>query len=106
MLAKWWWRFKTEKKGLWRRIVWAIHHNSRAWSDVPAKISVPGPWKNIVNIRSNMENVNVDLTHAVSTKVANGLTTEFWLDNWAGSGPLYKIFPNLFKLEIEKESGF
>ncbi|XP_076890385.1 uncharacterized protein LOC143541437 [Bidens hawaiensis] len=26
LLAKGWWRFKQEKNGLWRKVVWAIHH--------------------------------------------------------------------------------
>ncbi|XP_022020058.1 uncharacterized protein LOC110920132 [Helianthus annuus] len=51
MLAKWWWRFETEKEVLWRRVVWAIHHNPRAWSDISVKIYVPGPWKNIISTR-------------------------------------------------------
>ncbi|KAJ0865587.1 hypothetical protein HanRHA438_Chr12g0542101 [Helianthus annuus] len=29
MLAKWWWRFKTNQCALWRKLVWSIHSGSR-----------------------------------------------------------------------------
>ncbi|KAJ0481904.1 hypothetical protein HanIR_Chr13g0647981 [Helianthus annuus] len=55
MLAKWWWRFKVEKDGLLRKVIWAIHNKSRSWNFIPAKLSIPGPWKKIWNISIELE---------------------------------------------------
>ncbi|XP_035837150.1 uncharacterized protein LOC118485040 [Helianthus annuus] len=103
MLAKWWWGFKTEKEGLWRKVIWAIHHNPRAWSDIPVKISVPGPWKSIISIRQAFLLADIDLNRAVKASVSNGNRISFWLDCWLEPDPLYIRFPELFKLEKEKE---
>ncbi|KAJ0471319.1 putative RNA-directed DNA polymerase [Helianthus annuus] len=103
MLAKWWWRFKTEKSGLWRRVIWAIHHKSRAWNDIPTKNSVGGPWKSICGINSTLLEANVDLKGAISAVVGNGQNTQFWLDYWVEPGPLYLQFPDLFKEELHKD---
>ncbi|XP_022027924.1 uncharacterized protein LOC110929112 isoform X1 [Helianthus annuus] len=102
MLAKWWWRFKTEKTGLWRKVIWAIHHNSRSWSAIPAKVSIAGPWKQIVSIHDALLKVGIDLKKAISISVANGSCTSFWLDSWVGGFPLYTVFPRLFCLECSK----
>ncbi|XP_035836925.1 uncharacterized protein LOC110893297 isoform X1 [Helianthus annuus] len=102
MLAKWWWRFKTEKDGLWRRVIWAIHHNSRAWNDIPVKNSIAGPWKNICSIRHKLLNANIDLKIASSAVLANGRSILFWLDSWADQVPFYIMFPDLFKAETNK----
>ncbi|XP_035839068.1 uncharacterized protein LOC118486612 [Helianthus annuus] len=99
MLAKWWWRFKTEKEGLWRKVIWAIHHNPRAWSDIPVKISVPGPWKSIISIRQVFVLADIDLNRAVKASVSNGNHISFWLDCWLEPDPLYICFLELFKLE-------
>ncbi|XP_021995963.1 uncharacterized protein LOC110893153 [Helianthus annuus] len=103
MLAKWWWRFKTEKDGLWRRVVWAIHHNSRGWKDIPTKVSIPGPWKSITSIRSILLQAGLDLEKATSAELVNGKNICFWLDCWAGNEPLYVMFPELFRAEKHKE---
>ncbi|KAJ0780983.1 putative RNA-directed DNA polymerase [Helianthus annuus] len=102
MLAKWWWRFKTEKMGLWRQVVWSIHHSSRGWSDVPAKLSIAGPWKQIVNIRKVLLQANIDLSNTISATLGNGRNISFWLDSWADSTPFYIKFPALFKTERTK----
>ncbi|XP_021980533.1 uncharacterized protein LOC110876677 [Helianthus annuus] len=102
MLAKWWWRFKTEKNGLWRRVIWAIHHNPRAWNDIPVKSSVAGPWKSVCSIRHIMLNANIDLNMASSAVLSNGRNIQFWLDSWASQIPFYLMFPDLFKVETNK----
>ncbi|KAJ0899055.1 putative RNA-directed DNA polymerase [Helianthus annuus] len=102
MLAKWWWRFRSEKTGLWRRVVWAIHHNARVWKSIPEKISVAGPWKNIYNIWRPLLEANIDIKNAFSVVVGNGNNTEFWLDSWIDPEPLYIKYPALFKEEQVK----
>ncbi|KAJ0860577.1 putative reverse transcriptase zinc-binding domain-containing protein [Helianthus annuus] len=99
MLSKWWWRFKTDKDGLWRRVVWAVHHNNRSWSPIPAKISLAGPWKQIVSICDHLNKVGIKLSESIWCKVGAGSKVSFWLDLWIGNQPLYVAFPLLFALE-------
>ncbi|KAF5754385.1 putative RNA-directed DNA polymerase [Helianthus annuus] len=102
MLSKWWWRFKTDKEGLWRRVVWAIHHNSRSWTSIPAKVSVAGSWKQIVGIRAQLDRVGIHLSDSIWCKIGCGSKSSFWLDYWIGNKPLYCEFPLLFALERDK----
>ncbi|MFS7897453.1 putative reverse transcriptase zinc-binding domain-containing protein [Helianthus anomalus] len=102
MLSKWWWRFKIDKNGLWRRVIWAIHHNARSWSPIPAKISVPGPWKQIVGMHAQLNQVGVNLNELIWCKVGSESQAAFWLDFWIGNQPLYCAFPLLFALESNK----
>ncbi|XP_022041081.1 uncharacterized protein LOC110943654 [Helianthus annuus] len=103
MLEKWWWRFKTEKNGLWRRVIWAIHHNSRGWKDIPIKVSVAGPWKSIASIRNLLLTADIDLNVASRAVLANCKNISFWLDCWADSEPFYLMFPDLFKAALYKD---
>ncbi|KAJ0845937.1 putative RNA-directed DNA polymerase [Helianthus annuus] len=103
MLAKWWWRFKTEKDSLWRRVIWAIHHNSRAWNAIPAKVTISGPWKSIISIRQSLLPAGIDLKEAVYAEVKNGGNVHFWLDSWIDPQPLCAKFPDLFKMECTKD---
>ncbi|MFS7930782.1 putative RNA-directed DNA polymerase [Helianthus anomalus] len=102
MLAKWWWRFKTEKNCLWRKVVWAIHHKSRVWNDFPVKVSIAGPWKAIISIEPILLGAGLDLRRSFYAVPGNGENIQFWLDAWADSQPFYIKFPNLFKAESNK----
>ncbi|XP_035836174.1 uncharacterized protein LOC110935680 [Helianthus annuus] len=102
MLAKWWWRFTTEKDNLWRRVIWSIHHNNRSWAPIPAKVSVAGPWKQIVGIRDCLSRVGINLSESIWSRVGCGSKTAFWLDFWIGDSPLYIGFPLLFALESDR----
>ncbi|XP_022007783.1 uncharacterized protein LOC110907058 [Helianthus annuus] len=102
MLSKWWWWFKIDKDGLWRRVVWAVHHNERSWASIPGKVTIPGPWKQIVGIRTYLNQVGINLDQLIWCKVGTESMAAFWLDYWIGNQPLYKAFPLLFALEKEK----
>ncbi|KAJ0609369.1 putative reverse transcriptase zinc-binding domain-containing protein [Helianthus annuus] len=102
MLAKWWWRFKTEPDCLWRKVVWSIHYSSRSWNYIPTKLSIAGPWKNIFNIAPLLSNKGVDIEKTIFGVVHGGNDVAFWVDTWVGSQPLLYVFPLLFQLEKEK----
>ncbi|KAJ0876108.1 putative RNA-directed DNA polymerase [Helianthus annuus] len=102
MLAKWWWRFKTEPESLWRKVVWAIHGNSRAWNIIPIKLSCAGPWKHIYNIAPILSNKGIDIGRSLSGVVHGGGEIAFWIDVWIGSEPLCSRFPLLYQLEKHK----
>ncbi|KAJ0558404.1 putative reverse transcriptase zinc-binding domain-containing protein [Helianthus annuus] len=102
MLAKWWWRFRVQREGLWRNVIWAFHHNNRSWAAIPVKVSITGPWKQIVSINDILARRGIDLRTAIKAVVADGLNTPFWLDNWLGDTSLNIRFPSLFSLEKNK----
>ncbi|KAJ0927467.1 putative reverse transcriptase zinc-binding domain-containing protein [Helianthus annuus] len=102
MLAKWWWRFKGDGNGLWRRVVWAIHHNSRAWNPVPAKLTMAGPWKQVARSVQELKEINVDVMRSIRGVLGNGEAILFWLDSWVSEAPLAVCFPALFALEKDK----
>ncbi|KAJ0732921.1 putative RNA-directed DNA polymerase [Helianthus annuus] len=102
LLSKWWWRFQTDKDGLWRRVVWAVHHNNRSWSSIPAKVSLAGPWKQIVSIREPLARVGINLMESIWCDVGRSSNAAFWIDFWIGLQPLYITFPLLFALEKHK----
>ncbi|KAJ0805669.1 putative RNA-directed DNA polymerase [Helianthus annuus] len=99
MLAKWWWRFKTDRNGLWRKVVWSIHNSSRSWNPIPTKVSIAGPWKQIFGISLVLSRLGVDITKSIKGVVRGGAEVAFWVDTWAVSEPLQALFPLLFQLE-------
>ncbi|KAF5798744.1 putative reverse transcriptase zinc-binding domain-containing protein [Helianthus annuus] len=104
MLAKWWWRFKTEKDSLRRKVIWAIHFNSRSWNPIPAKLSISGPWKQIASVSSRLSPLGIDLRSAIKGSVRGGKEIAFWLDVWAAPQTFQVMFPSLFLLEKDKWS--
>nr|XP_043609624.1 uncharacterized protein LOC122581456 [Erigeron canadensis] len=65
-------------------------------------MSISGPWKHICKIFNYFKSVGLEL-HEIF-HVAPGLNSEltFWFDSWVGFDLLYKMFPNLFMLEVSK----
>ncbi|KAJ0445645.1 putative reverse transcriptase zinc-binding domain-containing protein [Helianthus annuus] len=102
LLAKWWWRFKGEESGLWRRVVWAIHHNARNWNFIPAKLTISGPWKQIAKSANKLGLADINLSRYIKGLVRDGRCVLFWLDCWWGDEPLANRFPNLFAIENDK----
>ncbi|KAJ0482819.1 putative RNA-directed DNA polymerase [Helianthus annuus] len=104
LLAKWWWRFKVEDNNIWKKVVWSIHQHNRSWSPMPVKMSMPGPWKQIVGIAKDLWDLGIDLASCFRAAVGSGLGILFWLDCWIADVPLRILFPELFQLETNKKA--
>ncbi|KAJ0524125.1 putative reverse transcriptase zinc-binding domain-containing protein [Helianthus annuus] len=102
MLAKWWWRFKKDQNGLWRKVVWGFHNSSRAWNFVPLKLSVPGIWKQVAKLQHELTTININLSDLFRGVPGDGLGLSFWHDCWLLEAPLKEKFPALFALECSK----
>ncbi|XP_076939451.1 uncharacterized protein LOC143608187, partial [Bidens hawaiensis] len=102
MLAKWWWRFKEEKNGLWRKVVWSIHHTARSWNFIPVRKSLAGSWRNIIAISDKLEEMGICMKMNLKYELGNGQCSLFWIDKWIGEEPLQVRFPRLFALERSK----
>ncbi|KAJ0427646.1 putative RNA-directed DNA polymerase [Helianthus annuus] len=102
MLSKWWWRFKVDRNGLWRKVIWALHQSSRAWTFIPTKVSIIGPWKQITRCAGILETRGIDLSKSIIGILGSGVDIYFWVDIWFGTEPLASLFPNLFAIERNK----
>ncbi|XP_022041199.1 uncharacterized protein LOC110943773 [Helianthus annuus] len=102
MLAKWWWRFKTDPNSLWRKVIWSIHKNERSWNPIPGKMSIAGPWKQIGKLSKEFGKYGLTLAECFRVIPRVGDAVAFWKDKWAGNESLKDMFPTLFELERSK----
>ncbi|KAA0056929.1 LINE-1 retrotransposable element ORF2 protein [Cucumis melo var. makuwa] len=87
------WRFLTEKKALWRRLICA-KYNQAFVGDFPTKGSfgsTKSPWRLII------EGNDWFLPH-IAWKINNGETVSFWNGFWHEKSPLATFAPRLFAL--------
>ncbi|PWA90824.1 reverse transcriptase domain, Reverse transcriptase zinc-binding domain protein [Artemisia annua] len=103
LLCKWWWRFYKEPTSLWARVVSSIHQSRRNISTIPYKSNMAGVWKSIANLNSHLSPFNVYLENLITGCVGNGASIRFWIDTWTGNTPLFKEYPELFKLETHRD---
>ena len=99
LLAKWWWRFKTDANALWRNVITAIHGTTGGLGE---EIKV-GVWGKIAGLNLVTENANISLISFFCRQIGNGENTKFWIDQWCGDVPLKVRFPRLAMLDNEIE---
>ncbi|XP_022003347.1 uncharacterized protein LOC110900790 [Helianthus annuus] len=102
MLAKWWWRFKNDQDGLWRKTIWAIHNNSRMWNTIPIKLTLPGPWKQVAKSMADLNSAELNVSKYMRGVIGRGNQILFWLDNWCGEATLASRYPRLFAIEKDR----
>lgn len=76
-------------------VIKAIHKQPRVKKQIPCKMAVPGAWKQIVSVESNLITILLKLMLVL----VGPPTTMLWFNWW---GALKNHFPNLFELECEK----
>ncbi|KAL4588831.1 hypothetical protein LXL04_001727 [Taraxacum kok-saghyz] len=64
--------------------------------------STQGVWKNIINIKTELEKNGCSPDEIFKHNIKSGETTLFWNDVWIGDTKLKHKYPNLFALEPEK----
>ncbi|KAK1422577.1 hypothetical protein QVD17_17860 [Tagetes erecta] len=65
LLAKWWWKFKTESHGLWKQAIESIHLTRRGNHFIPGRKDISGVWINIKRIESSLIKQNIDLSRLI-----------------------------------------
>ncbi|XP_026397117.1 uncharacterized protein LOC113291843 [Papaver somniferum] len=90
--AKWVWRYATEKKDLWRRVVQQKLKNKEEVSPPTNDDTATGRsnWKSILNNTSFVDK-------EVKFKLNNGKSITFWLDDWTATGALKARYPAIYK---------
>ncbi|XP_071727970.1 uncharacterized protein [Rutidosis leptorrhynchoides] len=105
LLAKWWWRFKTETNCLWSKIIRSIYgiDSGLRSGDGLARLSTSGIWNNIIFAGNQIEDLNIIFISSFKKSIGDGSSTEFWNEVWCGADSYKNIFPRLFRLEVNKD---
>ncbi|GJX56691.1 putative RNA-directed DNA polymerase, eukaryota, reverse transcriptase zinc-binding domain protein, partial [Tanacetum coccineum] len=99
LLAKWWWRFRTEEHALWCKVIRSIHGVSGGLIEDSNTSTSSGLWLRIMKLKTDLNLIGIDLPMLFKKKVGNGQNTRFWHDNWLGGVSLHAFFPRLYRLE-------
>nr|KAJ0202709.1 hypothetical protein LSAT_V11C500285080 [Lactuca sativa] len=102
LLAKWWWRFRVEQNSLWSSCIRALHNTRGIDGMAFARCGIPGPWLKIYQINWELDEWNIGLDDLFCRKLGDGKHTHFWKDKWCGDIILRMEFPELYKIESEK----
>ncbi|KAL4560066.1 hypothetical protein LXL04_032214 [Taraxacum kok-saghyz] len=96
-------KFYTENNILWLRCIKALH-KIKVFDGKPlARASLKGTWLCIANFNKDLEPWNLHLDTLMVRKTGNGTNTHFWKDKWLGEELLKNNYPELFRMEVEKD---
>lgn len=99
LLFKWFWRFFTEPKSLWRLTIqneygygptFTIHDLS--------PLTYEGIWRSLCNIILRHKHSHSLIANNIHKRIGNGSHTLLWHDLWVGEAPLKNTCPRLFLL--------
>ncbi|XP_071688561.1 uncharacterized protein [Rutidosis leptorrhynchoides] len=104
LLGKWRWRFKTETNAFWVKIIRSIYGSDGGLLvEGDSLHSSPiGLWNNIIASGVAMNELQVPFTHSFIKTIGDGDSTSFWQEHWIGSDKLCKLFPRLYRLELNQ----
>lgn len=98
LLAKWLWRFGSEDKSFWCKVVVARFGEKSRWEPNVVRIRHGcGLCKSICALR------DVFWKH-ICFKVELGREIRFWEDKWVGDAPLKDVFRTLYGLALDSNS--
>ncbi|KAL7591412.1 hypothetical protein Lser_V15G32700 [Lactuca serriola] len=82
LMAKWWWRLKTEPVSLWCRTITGIHLLQNKPAEYLSKKNITGVWNNIATTKKDINSFGLSFD-SVCRKIINyGDKTQFWNDVW------------------------
>ncbi|KAJ0910951.1 putative RNA-directed DNA polymerase [Helianthus annuus] len=85
LLAKWAWRFKTQKDCVWRKVVEMVHGGRGRWDFLPLNRRFNGCWNSIVKVLAKRSFKGKSFNSFIRAKIGNGLSVNFWSDLWVGT---------------------
>ncbi|GKD46354.1 hypothetical protein Tco_1270999, partial [Tanacetum coccineum] len=80
-MFKWVWRFTTQKKSLWTRVIKAIHGEDGKIGK-RSKAGHASIWRDIVQEMDAFKQHGTDLYSFMQKKLGDGAYTSFWEDVW------------------------
>nr|GEU50314.1 putative RNA-directed DNA polymerase, eukaryota, reverse transcriptase zinc-binding domain protein [Tanacetum cinerariifolium] len=102
LMFKWIWRFITQKKSLWARVIKATH-GPYGKIGKKANASYPSTWLSIIQEIGVMQSKGIDILNYIKPKCDDGSSTSFWKDTWRGEIAFKELFPRLYMLENMKD---
>ncbi|CAL5401403.1 unnamed protein product [Camellia sinensis] len=105
LLAKWWWRYGSEDRVLWKDILISKYGSSggRWRPDSGSSAQCSRVWSDILRLEHSNSNLFCFFMDNSVIQVGNGMRVRFWEDSWASYKCLKDDFPRLFELSVEKE---
>ncbi|KAL4555978.1 hypothetical protein LXL04_038612 [Taraxacum kok-saghyz] len=78
LLAKWWWRFRAGRAGLWKDVIIALYgHNGSIGETIPATRSST-TWGRICNIKKELSELNINLDMLMTQDSGGNTGTNGW----------------------------
>nr|KAJ0192616.1 hypothetical protein LSAT_V11C800391510 [Lactuca sativa] len=102
LMAKWWWRLKTEPVSLWCRTITGIHLLQNKPTEYLSKKNITGVWNNIATTKKDINSFGLSFDSVCRKIINSGNKTQFWNDVWHGTGTLKSEFPLLYVMEKKK----
>ncbi|KAJ9536970.1 hypothetical protein OSB04_029703 [Centaurea solstitialis] len=99
LLSKWWWRFKTEKNALWRKVIIALHGAYAKLGGARNALSSKGTWGAIAAINKDLEDLNIPLQNLFQRQLGDGSDVSFWNESWCCQETFADRWPRLVALE-------
>ncbi|KAJ9559867.1 hypothetical protein OSB04_005027 [Centaurea solstitialis] len=105
LLGKWWWRFKSERGGLWKRVIISLYgeDGGLVGEGVRATNRKGSVWSNIIKVGSEFDVVGIPFTNSFGLELGNGENISFWDDLWISAVRLRDKYRRLYLLESIKE---
>ncbi|GJU30004.1 RNA-directed DNA polymerase, eukaryota, reverse transcriptase zinc-binding domain protein [Tanacetum coccineum] len=102
LMFKWVWRFITQKKLLWTRVIKAIYGDD---GKIGKKVnpSYPSIWLSIIQEAGVLKSQGIDIISFIKPKCGDGTNTSFWNDAWRGDVAFKDLMPRLYMLENMKD---
>ncbi|GJU12747.1 RNA-directed DNA polymerase, eukaryota, reverse transcriptase zinc-binding domain protein [Tanacetum coccineum] len=102
LMFKWVWRFITQKKSLWTRVIKAIYDDD---GKIGKKVnpSYPSIWLSIIQEAGVLKSQGIDIISFIKPKCGDGTNTSFRNDVWRGDVAFKDLMPRLYMLENMKD---
>nr|GEU99330.1 G-type lectin S-receptor-like serine/threonine-protein kinase LECRK1 [Tanacetum cinerariifolium] len=98
LLLKWVWRFVSQDRSLWYRVIQAIHEPS-----IESHASqVSSNWCSILRELEVLKSKGFNFLSYYFKRIGDGCQTRFWQDRWLAGMVLKDSFPRIFALELDK----
>ena len=102
LLAKWWWRFKTETNSIWKTVIVSIHGEFGKIGEDLRNLQRKGTWGKIVELQKDLNSSNIHLNSQFSRHFEKGKNIRFWTERWDGVSTLETKFPRIAALDVNR----
>ncbi|GJV99319.1 RNA-directed DNA polymerase, eukaryota [Tanacetum coccineum] len=101
LLFKWVWRFISQKKTIWARVIKALHgEDGKIGKHI--NHTYPSVWLSIIQEVESLKDKGMDMFRFISPVLGNGISTSFWEVLWRGDVAFKVLAPRIYALETMK----